>query len=622
MFFVGEKDLTPVPQRRGRDRRTGAYDSWGNLYEGALDPPPRIPHGEAPLRHRDLYRHDGYNRSTVGWVNTVGVPGAVAAPAVVVLDDPYQSIIRPGIATVRVHDDTVIVDENGPEVLFYERYLPNASQEVALLRKHAHLWVQTTRRITSCARTGEVLSDVQVRGLSDDETHAKLPGDLPRPVLVRFYRHSNDQAVPRVLDPTLVVDGYCGRNRRLGYSEFPTVYEVPHEGGTAKSQTNRSSRDKYPTDHPTRLDSEAAYCMARLKALELRMKQKSYMEDSVNFEPGTYDIADHEWPVLVRGDRMLRFVPYVEPERLHMDEDDGVSCPLANAVASSVILSDDLPKWGQRSMGIDEVAAAARKRKKGTSVIPERVLVDTGCGYDLIDKGTVQASNMSGKLKALESPINFSTAGGPSHADKYFPYHLPQFPERINAVVLNQTPIVVSVGLRTMTQGYSFIWRDKVCPYFIKDKKKISCVVVNNCPYIIPEPLAVPAAAAGVEDVRVLFWVYHDSDRVAPLSVPELEDRSGPSWATVVNQSTFDAYTNEVLDDVSRSPTSLEAHSPTPFGGKRDIYTIIQYLPTDLLKKRPGGSRTPPAVPGGVGSHASPHLLQDPQRRNTKIPTL
>ena len=76
-------------------------------------------------------------------------------------------------------------------------------------------------------------------------------------------------------------------------------------------------------------------------------------------------------------------------------------------------------------------------------------IADTGTSFDLMDARHVN-EELQPKGRDLGTPIEFNTAGGPVQADHYFRMKSKALGSYIDALVLTDTPNVVSVGRRCM----------------------------------------------------------------------------------------------------------------------------------------------------------------------------
>ena len=113
-------------------------------------------------------------------------------------------------------------------------------------------------------------------------------------------------------------------------------------------------------------------------------------------------------------------------------------------------------------------------------------LADTGASVDAIDKRHLSQQGRKTIVK-MEKSISFDTAAGSITVDASVPLQSKSIGE-IDAVLLKDSPAVITVGRRCMEQGYSFHW-DPFKPPVIThpDGTKVTCVVENYCPYVVEE---------------------------------------------------------------------------------------------------------------------------------------
>ena len=110
-------------------------------------------------------------------------------------------------------------------------------------------------------------------------------------------------------------------------------------------------------------------------------------------------------------------------------------------------------------------------------------LIDTGCGHDLVARRELKA--LRRLIREAKIPLNFFTANGEVPANEAIDLFVRELGEEIEPYVLEETPAVLSVGMRCMKMGYTFIWPPGECPYFITPSGKvIQLEVRDDIPYI------------------------------------------------------------------------------------------------------------------------------------------
>eukprot|EP00969_Alexandrium_andersonii_P013989 609935-Alexandrium_andersonii.AAC.1 len=112
-------------------------------------------------------------------------------------------------------------------------------------------------------------------------------------------------------------------------------------------------------------------------------------------------------------------------------------------------------------------------------------LIDTGCGHDLVTKANAQI--LKRWIRKAEKPIEFATANGNAEADEILEVFIEEFGQTIKPYILESTPDVISVGVRCMKHGFSFVWPCGKTPYFILPNGQIAGLgVAGGIPYLRP----------------------------------------------------------------------------------------------------------------------------------------
>ena len=130
-----------------------------------------------------------------------------------------------------------------------------------------------------------------------------------------------------------------------------------------------------------------------------------------------------------------------------------------------------------------EAEACAAAKMHGGPV--QMWLIDTGCGHDLVARKELKA--LKRLIRQANIPLNFSTANGEVPANECADLFVKELNEAIEPYVLEDTPAVLSVGMRCMKLGYTFIWPKYENPYFITPSGMIvQLEVKDDIPYIVP----------------------------------------------------------------------------------------------------------------------------------------
>ena len=93
-------------------------------------------------------------------------------------------------------------------------------------------------------------------------------------------------------------------------------------------------------------------------------------------------------------------------------------------------------------------------------------LVDTGSEQDLISESMLNTAKATNR-RTSDAPISLTTANGSTRADEVADVRVDAMHKPFTPYILEETPAVLSVGVRCMEQGYSFVWPADGKPYFI-----------------------------------------------------------------------------------------------------------------------------------------------------------
>ena len=107
-----------------------------------------------------------------------------------------------------------------------------------------------------------------------------------------------------------------------------------------------------------------------------------------------------------------------------------------------------------------------------------------GQGVDVVDEKALSEFGMT-KVKPLYQASTYTTPGGDVVVDSSIVLQSKAL-GKIQAMVVEDSPNLVSVGRRCMLQGYGFYWPPFKHPYLISPdrKRRIQCVVENFVPFV------------------------------------------------------------------------------------------------------------------------------------------
>ena len=157
-------------------------------------------------------------------------------------------------------------------------------------------------------------------------------------------------------------------------------------------------------------------------------------------------------------------------------------------------------------------------------------LVDTGSEQDLISEGMLKTAKATNR-RVSDTPICLSTANGSTRASEVADIKVDALHQPFSPYILEETPAVLSVGVRCMEQGYSFVWPADGRPYFIRPDMGVielnvdgrvpvidsSCRVLNSGQFkkdcdLLRLFAMVAAKAEAAEEEGVDEGVAHDSE--------------------------------------------------------------------------------------------------------------
>ena len=114
-----------------------------------------------------------------------------------------------------------------------------------------------------------------------------------------------------------------------------------------------------------------------------------------------------------------------------------------------------------------------------------KFIMDTGCGYDLISQRKARELDLD--VHEGSDRMVFLTANGITETREVAKCSVDSFQEEAKPFVLEQTPAVLSVGMRCMKLGYTFVWPPNNQPFMINQSgKRINLHSKDDIPYLIP----------------------------------------------------------------------------------------------------------------------------------------
>ena len=90
-------------------------------------------------------------------------------------------------------------------------------------------------------------------------------------------------------------------------------------------------------------------------------------------------------------------------------------------------------------------------------IAPRLWLQDTGSGFDLVDRSRCDQFTLD-HAQPLDIPLILNTANGECQIDETVPIQIGPTAENAEALLLDSTPDVMSIGYRCVEKGYGFYW--------------------------------------------------------------------------------------------------------------------------------------------------------------------
>ncbi len=114
-----------------------------------------------------------------------------------------------------------------------------------------------------------------------------------------------------------------------------------------------------------------------------------------------------------------------------------------------------------------------------------KFIMDTGCGYDLISQRKARELDLD--IHEGNDRMVFLTANGITETREVAKCSVDSFQEEAKPVGLVQTPAVLSVGMRCMKLGCTFVWPPNDQPFMINQSgERINLHSKDDIPYLIP----------------------------------------------------------------------------------------------------------------------------------------
>ena len=195
-------------------------------------------------------------------------------------------------------------------------------------------------------------------------------------------------------------------------------------------------------------------------------------------------------------------------------------------------------------------------------------LVDTGCGFDLVSRDHARA--LKRWIKRASKPVQFATANGTTDAKEVLELFIDEFNHEIEPFILENTPDVISVGMRCMKYGLSFIWPSGLSPYFVlPDGRRVYLSVEGDIPYLAPGTKACQPRRSRAKRCFLCGSKGQNDAAPAPAGGSASADASGSEAGATGGDIEVDSLSmkqRQELRNEARSVYHLSCHKPkNPF---------------------------------------------------------
>ena len=145
--------------------------------------------------------------------------------------------------------------------------------------------------------------------------------------------------------------------------------------------------------------------------------------------------------------------------------------------------------WNKKSPA---VAGPAKRSGKAGEAKVEQWLIDSGCGWDLVDAQMV--AHLADDVGRAAIQPKLWTANGVTQVENDVPLWIQPFGEVCRPLVMESSPDVLSMGRQCVERGYTFVWEGHSSePYFIlPDARRLYCTVEGYIPFLDAKARPVP----------------------------------------------------------------------------------------------------------------------------------
>jgi len=201
----------------------------------------------------------------------------------------------------------------------------------------------------------------------------------------------------------------------------------------------------------------------------------------------------------LQGMDHTKFSPKVSPDQLGKQIGNSMSVNVVERLLRVVLqstgdLSDKAPDRWENRTAVKQLLGCRGKVFKRTRVneldnqavrLNKRwLIVDSGASYHIIDSSALTKEELA-TVRELEQPVQLMTANGPVEACQVADIYVEDLDFVVTALILDDSPPLLSLGKLTKDNGFDYIWRSKQPPCLISPQgRKIWCTEMKNVPVI------------------------------------------------------------------------------------------------------------------------------------------
>ena len=236
-------------------------------------------------------------------------------------------------------------------------------------------------------------------------------------------------------------------------------------------------------------------------------------------------------------------------------------------------------------------------------------VVDSGASMHMISKKDLSKAEMDTLTKSY-SPTIVITANGEVQTQEEAIVYVKELDIFLTMKVLENTPVVLSLGKLCDENGYSYEWINGQKPHLIKNGIRIICNTENFVPIVVPDLSSSSSGSSSTSRTPMKQESHSSSSSSSSPSSPTVGDLSVREREDVTNSDISPVPVSELVDDRSGRPDETQANK-TPKTKKKKgnhergdpLCSDDSEIPEWLQEFR--GNLVDDEIPLQGGSHAS-----------------